>query len=110
MTQPPIPPQSASARPFPLQMRSGRRVFFVVMGNVFPIDRPVHERYDLKGSTRGRVTSEEERKDPNVVLKDLDWIRAGRKLHLGDDKKRRLLAQVSVTPPMMMSRMCSHQA
>ena len=32
-----------------VQMRSGRRVFFVVMGNVFPIDRPVHERYDLKG-------------------------------------------------------------
>ena len=64
------------------------------MGNVFPIDRPVHERYDLKGSTRGRATSEAERDDPNVVLKDLDWIRAGRKLHLGADKKRRLLVQI----------------
>ena len=42
-------------------MRSGRRVFFVVMGNVFPIDRPVHERYDLKGSTRNRFTTDEER-------------------------------------------------
>ena len=51
-------------------------------------------RYDLKGSTRGRVTSETEREDPHVVLKDLDWIRAGRKLHLGADKKRRLLAQI----------------
>jgi 1-phosphatidylinositol-4-phosphate 5-kinase len=28
------------------------------------------------------------------VLKDLDWIGAGRKLHLGPDKKRRLLAQI----------------
>ena len=75
-------------------MASGKKVYFVVMGNVFPIDKPIHERYDLKGSTRGRVTSEEERQDPNVVLKDLDWIRAGRKLHLGADKKRRLLAQI----------------
>lgn len=72
----------------------GRKVYFVVMGNVFPIDRPIHERYDLKGSTRGRVTTEVEKEDPNVVLKDLDWIRAGRKLHLGEDKKRRLLAQI----------------
>ena len=77
-----------------VQMRSGRRVFFVVMGNVFPIDRPVHERYDLKGSTRNRFTTDEERQDPNVVLKDLDWINSGRKLHLGGDKKRRLLSQI----------------
>lgn len=77
-----------------VQMRSGRRVFFVVMGNVFPIDRPVHERYDLKGSTRNRFTTDVERQDPNVVLKDLDWINSGRKLHLGVDKKRRLLAQI----------------
>ena len=72
----------------------GKKVYFVVMGNVLPIDKPIHERYDLKGSTRGRITSEAERQDPNVVLKDLDWIRAGRKLHLGPDKKRRLLTQV----------------
>ena len=29
-----------------------------------------------------------------MVLKDLDWINSGRKLHLGPDKKRRLLAQI----------------
>ena len=29
-----------------------------------------------------------------MVLKDLDWINSGRKLHLGVDKKRRLLAQI----------------
>ncbi|KOO31513.1 saicar synthase-like protein [Chrysochromulina tobinii] len=66
----------------------GNEVYVLVMGNVLPIDKPIHERYDLKGSTRGRITSEAERQDPNVVLKDLDWIRAGRKLHLGPDKKR----------------------
>lgn len=72
-----------------------KKVYFVVMGNVFPIDKPIHERYDLKGSTRGRITTEAEREDPNVVLKDLDWIRAGRKLHLGADKRRRLLTQIT---------------
>lgn len=54
----------------------GKKVYFVVMGNVLPTDKDIHERYDLKGSTRGRVTSDEERADPNVVLKDLDWTYA----------------------------------
>jgi len=72
----------------------GKRVYFVVMGNVFPIDKPIHERYDLKGSTRNRFTTDAERQDPNVVLKDLDFINARRKLQLGDDKKRRLLTQI----------------
>ena len=74
--------------------RSGKHVYFVVMGNVFPIDRPVHERYDLKGSTLGRETTSAERLEPGVVCKDVDWIKKGRRLHLGADKKRRLLAQV----------------
>ena len=72
----------------------GRKVHFVVMGNVFPVDRPIHERYDLKGSTRGRSSSEAERGNQDVVLKDLDLIRTNRKLHLGADTKRRLLAQI----------------
>ena len=49
--------------------RSGKRVYFVVMGNVFPVDRSIQERYDLKGSTRDRFTSDAERKELNVVLK-----------------------------------------
>lgn len=77
-----------------VQHRSGKMVYFVVMGNVFPIDKPIHERYDLKGSTRNRFTTDAERADPNVVLKDLDFINARRKLLLGEDKKRRLLAQI----------------
>lgn len=77
-----------------VQHRSGKMVYFVVMGNVFPIDKPIHERYDLKGSTRNRFTTDAERADPNVVLKDLDFINARRKLQLGYDKKRRLLAQI----------------
>ena len=74
--------------------RSGKHVYFVVMGNVFPIDRPVHERYDLKGSTLGRETTSAERLEPGGVCKDVDWIKKGRRLHLGADKKRRLLVQI----------------
>ena len=42
------------------------------MNNLRPEDLPVHEKFDLKGSTLGRYASEEERRDPNVTLKDLD--------------------------------------
>jgi len=49
-----------------VQQRSGKVVYFVVMGNIFPIDKPVHERFDLKGSTRNRFTTDTERADPNV--------------------------------------------
>lgn len=65
------------------------------MGNVFPIDKPIQERYDLKGSTRNRFTTDAERQELNVVLKDLDFINARRKLQLGVDKKRRLLSQIA---------------
>ena len=34
---------------------------------------PIHEKYDLKGSTIGRWATDAERKDPNVTLKDLDF-------------------------------------
>mgnify|MGYP002054485554 CR=1 FL=1 len=56
-----------------VQQRSGKVVYFVVMGNVFPIDRPVHERSDLQGSTLGRETTSAERLEPGVVCKDVDW-------------------------------------
>lgn len=52
------------------------RIYFVIMANVFNTTREIDVRYDLKGSTRGRVT----RKDPNSqvnpkeALKDLDWL------------------------------------
>ena len=51
-------------------------VYFVVMGNVFPIDRPVHERYDLKGSTLGRETTSAERLEPGVVCRTSTGRRA----------------------------------
>lgn len=51
----------------------GRRVRFIVMGNVLPSDLRMHRRYDLKGSTHGRTAGERQRRDnPFATLKDCD--------------------------------------
>ncbi|KAK9815589.1 hypothetical protein WJX72_006406 [[Myrmecia] bisecta] len=51
---------------------NGRKVRFVVMGNVFPTDVRLHRKYDLKGSTYGRTAGPKKLADPNAILKDLD--------------------------------------
>ncbi len=49
----------------------GRNVRFVVMGNLLCTDHAIHRRYDLKGSTFGRLTKAPF--DPaKKILKDLD--------------------------------------
>lgn len=49
----------------------GRNVRFVVMGNLFCTGHAIHRRYDLKGSTYGRLTPAPY--DPSKkILKDLD--------------------------------------
>ncbi|KAL8520964.1 hypothetical protein ACS0TY_011494 [Phlomoides rotata] len=49
----------------------GRKVRFVVMGNMFFSELRIHRRYDLKGSTHGRFTNKDEISDTST-LKDLD--------------------------------------
>lgn len=65
------------------------------MGNVFPSNKDVHETYDLKGSTFGRVTTDQEiEKNPHAVLKDLNWVDRGRRLELGLIKRKVFLSQL----------------
>lgn len=65
------------------------------MGNVFPSNKDVHETYDLKGSTFGRYTSNEEiARNPHAVLKDLNWVERGRKLEFGSYKRSLLIKQL----------------
>ena len=58
---------------------NGDLQIFTIMNAVFPAEgsKFIFERYDLKGSTVGRETSEEEKqsKGSNAVLKDLDLAR-----------------------------------
>lgn len=49
----------------------GRKVRFVVMGNMFCTELRIHRRFDLKGSSQGRSTDKIEI-DENTTLKDLD--------------------------------------
>jgi 1-phosphatidylinositol-4-phosphate 5-kinase len=66
--------------------------YFVVMGNVFKSPLEVHMSYDLKGSTHGRSTDDNE--DFAVPRKDLDFNQSGLKISLSDEIKKELLGQL----------------
>ena len=70
-----------------------QRLYFVVLGNLFSSDLEIHERYDLKGSTHGRVTNEKE--DPSVARKDLNLIKRGAKLRLSPTQREAFLQQLA---------------
>ncbi|KAJ3210425.1 Phosphatidylinositol-4-phosphate 5-kinase [Dinochytrium kinnereticum] len=91
-------PQTLISRIFGLhrvKLPGNKKIHFVVMGNVFPPNKDIHETYDLKGSSVGRVISEEEeKKNPRAVLKDMNWLQRGRKLRLGPEKERQFVEQM----------------
>ena len=73
----------------------GRKVHFVVMNNLFPPHRDVHQTFDLKGSTVGRDFKEEHlEKNPRATLKDLNWLRRNLNLEFGPVKKRQFIEQM----------------
>ena len=74
-----------------------RKIHFVIMNNLFPSHRDVHEVYDLKGST---VSREQLSAKPSAVLKDMNWLQRDRYVELGPQKRaqfeRQLRADVSL--------------
>jgi 1-phosphatidylinositol-4-phosphate 5-kinase len=73
----------------------GKKIHFVVMNNLFPPHRDIHQTFDLKGSTVGRLYKEDDlEKNPRATLKDLNWMRRHRHLELGIQKKRLFLDQL----------------
>lgn len=78
-----------------VKLPRGRKIHFVIMNNLFPSHKDIHETYDLKGSTVGRVYPEEQaKKNPRAVLKDLNWINRGKMLELGPEKRALLTEQL----------------
>ncbi|CAG8491961.1 7865_t:CDS:10 [Paraglomus occultum] len=78
-----------------VKLPRGRKIHFVVMNNIFPPHRDIHEIYDLKGSTIGREYPEEEaKKNPRAVLKDLNWLKRDRHLELGPVKQELFVKQL----------------
>ncbi|CAN1128095.1 Phosphatidylinositol 4-phosphate 5-kinase 6 [Linum perenne] len=50
-----------------------KKVRFIIMGNLFNTMYAIHRRFDLKGSSHGRITSKPESEiDGSTTLKDLD--------------------------------------
>ncbi|ORX34962.1 hypothetical protein BD324DRAFT_582830 [Kockovaella imperatae] len=71
-----------------VKLPRGRKIHFVIMNNLFPPHRDIHETYDLKGSAYGREYPEEKAKiNPRAVLKDKNWVNRGRTLELGPEKR-----------------------
>ncbi|GJS34501.1 phosphatidylinositol 4-phosphate 5-kinase 8-like protein isoform X1 [Tanacetum coccineum] len=54
-----------------ITLRGGKKVQFVVMGNMFYTELRIHRRYDLKGSYQGRSTNKDDIQE-GTTLKDLD--------------------------------------
>nr|MBA0824913.1 hypothetical protein [Gossypium armourianum] len=50
-----------------------RKVRFIIMGNLLHSEYTIHRRFDLKGSSLGRITDKSESEiDSTTILKDLD--------------------------------------
>jgi hypothetical protein len=71
-----------------VKLPRGRKIHFVIMNNLFPPHRDIHETYDLKGSAYGREYPEDKAKEnPKATLKDLNWLHRGRMFELGPEKR-----------------------
>lgn len=78
-----------------VKLAYGRKIHFVVMNNLFPPHRDIHETFDLKGSTIGRDLHEEDlERNPRATMKDLNWLRRNRHLEQGPMKKQVFMAQL----------------
>ncbi|KAJ6448900.1 1-phosphatidylinositol-4-phosphate 5-kinase [Mycena sanguinolenta] len=78
-----------------VKLPRGRKIHFVIMNNLFPPHRDIHETFDLKGSTVGREYPEAKAQtNPRAVLKDLNWINRGKMLNLGPEKRALLTEQL----------------
>lgn len=78
-----------------VKLPGGKKIHFVIMNNLFPPHKDIHETYDLKGSAVGREYPEEKAaQKKGAVLKDLNWIKRGRELELGPAKNAMLEAQI----------------
>ena len=73
----------------------GRKIHFVIMNNLFPPHRDIHQTFDLKGSTIGRNYKEEDlERNPRATLKDLNWLRRNNHFEFGPEKKSLFIEQM----------------
>jgi 1-phosphatidylinositol-4-phosphate 5-kinase len=68
---------------------SNKEIYFVVMGNLFKSDYEIEVKYDLKGSTLGRLTAD--REDKSIAKKDNNFNLEGRKIFIGERRKEYIM-------------------
>lgn len=80
----------------PFSKNGSRKVHFIVMNNLFPPHRNVHLKYDLKGSTWGRVTKvpEGQLDLSTLTLKDLNWLERNDSIKFGPHKRKLFFDQL----------------
>lgn len=72
-----------------------RKIYFLVMNNLFPPHLEIHTSFDLKGSTWGRLTKVDSSNiDERPVLKDLNWLDQSERIKFGPLKKKKFLEQL----------------
>ncbi|KAK5778574.1 hypothetical protein RI543_004242 [Arxiozyma heterogenica] len=88
-----------------------RKIYFLVMNNLFPPHLDIQKTFDIKGSTWGRYTpipkeakthinsNSKDSDETNMVrlrpvLKDLNWLNSNERIRFGPIKKRRFLQQL----------------
>jgi 1-phosphatidylinositol-4-phosphate 5-kinase len=78
-----------------VKMAYGRKIHFVVMNNLFPPHRDIHQTFDLKGSSIGRDLQESDlERNPRATMKDLNWVRRNRHLQCGPLKRDFFIEQL----------------
>ncbi|GAA0150179.1 kinase [Lithospermum erythrorhizon] len=83
-----------------IALRHGKKVRFVVMGNMFCTELRIHRRYDLKGSTHGRFT-DKDKIDEGTTLKDLDLTY---EIHMDKLLRLSLFKQISLDCDFLKSQ------
>ncbi|OMJ67959.1 hypothetical protein SteCoe_34100 [Stentor coeruleus] len=78
---------------------SRKKLYFVVMGNLFKNEYELDIKYDLKGSTLGRITADNE--DKTIARKDNNFNNEGRKIRIGRNRKTYLLEQMEKDVDLM---------
>ncbi|PVU95276.1 hypothetical protein BB561_001912 [Smittium simulii] len=86
-----------------IKQPNGKKIHFIVMNNLFPPSRIIHEQYDLKGSFQGRRANKPKTdKNSLVCLKDLDWLDMQKKLNLGPDTFHQFALQLASDVGLLM--------
>ena len=80
----------------PFNKNGIKKVHFIVMNNLFPSQRDIHIKYDLKGSTWGRKYEIPEKLQSlaNFTLKDLNWLERNDKIKFGPEKRKLFFEQL----------------